>query len=176
VTRGQPRGRLLRTPGPAALYWPAGDSRHSTQPRAHHRRAPRLQRRGQYREPPATDLRDAGRRPDGVFRDCGGRRQFRPLSNHIIGEAGGAQTVTPLTSEVPQHNHTCSAGPGGRSNVQYAVPPHPRVQSVRRVVECQDRERTNPWRGSPDSTVPSPIEGVAPVSVAVKAEPATLAS
>jgi hypothetical protein len=56
------------------------------------------------------------------------------------------------------------------------VPPRARVQSVRRAVECQDRERTSPWRGSPGSTVPSPIEGVAPVSVAVKAEPAILVS
>jgi microcystin-dependent protein len=39
------------------------------------------------------------------------------LTDRLLGEVGGTQTVTLLTSEVPQHNHTYSAGAGGRGNV-----------------------------------------------------------
>ena len=39
------------------------------------------------------------------------------LSPRVLGEVGGTQTVTLVSSEVPQHNHTYSGGAGGRGNV-----------------------------------------------------------
>src|SRR5215471_11776304 len=39
------------------------------------------------------------------------------LTAHTQGEVGGTQTVTLLNSQVPQHNHTYTAGAGSRGNV-----------------------------------------------------------
>ena len=39
------------------------------------------------------------------------------LTDHTQGEVGGTQTVTLLTTQVPQHNHTYTAGSGSRGNV-----------------------------------------------------------
>jgi len=40
------------------------------------------------------------------------------LGLHDIGETSGSQTVTLLTTEIPQHKHTYTAGSGGRGNVK----------------------------------------------------------
>ena len=39
------------------------------------------------------------------------------LTDRVIGEVGGSQTVTLLSNQVPQHNHVFNAGSGGRGNV-----------------------------------------------------------
>ena len=39
------------------------------------------------------------------------------LTDRYSGEVGGTQTVTLLTTQVPQHNHTYTAGSGSRGNV-----------------------------------------------------------
>jgi microcystin-dependent protein len=40
------------------------------------------------------------------------------LSLHDIGETSGSPTVSLLTTEIPQHTHTYTAGAGGRGNVK----------------------------------------------------------
>ena len=46
-----------------------------------------------------------------------GAGQGPGLTDRVQGEVGGAQTVTLLTTQVPQHNHTYTAGSGSRGNV-----------------------------------------------------------
>src|SRR5437016_4586119 len=39
------------------------------------------------------------------------------LTDRVLGEVGGSPTVTLLTTDVPQHTHTYTAGSGSRGNV-----------------------------------------------------------
>jgi microcystin-dependent protein len=68
------------------------------------------------------------------------------LTNRLLGEVGGTQTVTLLSSELPQHNHTFTAGAGGRGNVS-AVPGN---------VNTDAAFQTNIYGTSTDGTLMNP--------------------
>lgn len=62
--------------------------------------------------------------PDLRGRTAIGEGQGPGLSNRILGEQGGSETVTLLSSEMPAHTHTANATslPGNTSNPTMALP------------------------------------------------------
>ena len=68
------------------------------------------------------------------------------LTDRVLGEIAGEPTVTLLSSEVPQHNHTYTAGSGGRGG----------VTSVAGNVNGDAPFQTNIYGASADGTTMSP--------------------
>ena len=68
------------------------------------------------------------------------------LTDRVLGETGGAPTVTLLSSQVPAHTHTYSAGAGGRGN----------VSTVAGHVNTDAAALTNIFGSAADSTVMNP--------------------
>jgi microcystin-dependent protein len=70
------------------------------------------------------------------------------LTPRVQGEVGGSPTVTVLSNQVPQHNHTYNAGSGGRGGT---------VNTVANNVNCEAPALTNIYGGSTDGTKMSPL-------------------
>ena len=68
------------------------------------------------------------------------------LTDRSLGEVGGSPTVTLLTTEVPQHTHTYTAGSGSRGNVA-AITGH---------VNSDAAFQTNIYGPTSDGTLMSP--------------------
>ena len=68
------------------------------------------------------------------------------LTDRSLGEVGGSPTVTLLTTEVPQHTHTYTAGSGSRGNVA-AITGH---------VNSDAAFQTNIYGTTSDATLMSP--------------------
>jgi microcystin-dependent protein len=68
------------------------------------------------------------------------------LTDRVLGELSGSPTVTLLTTEVPQHSHTYTAGSGSRGN----------VAAITGNVNSDAAFQTNIYGPTADSTLMSP--------------------
>jgi microcystin-dependent protein len=69
------------------------------------------------------------------------------LSSYVIGETTGSPTVTLLSTEIPSHLHTYTAGSGGRGN----------VQTVTGNVNGDAGFQTNIYATASDGTIMNPV-------------------
>jgi microcystin-dependent protein len=68
------------------------------------------------------------------------------LTDRVLGELSGSPTVTLLTTEVPQHSHTYTAGSGSRGN----------VAAITGNVNSDAAFQTNIYGPTADATLMSP--------------------